>query len=844
MSQEKKIVPIVPFLERIFILPNGKLVQLMPHQKAILEHALTPNKNGILPYRQFVWSCGKKSGKTSIGAMIAAWFAFSGICGRNGEIYYLANDLEQSQSRGYRDLKRCIESNPVLLEACSDVHIKHIILKDGTMVQAISSDYAGAAGSNPNLSLFDELWGFTSEGARRLFDEMTPPPTRENAMRVITTYAGFVGESELLEDIYKRIVRPENLIDLGKYKNTETGELTQLPVYASGDSICLHPRSSVQFADGTRMRISKVVNEKIDKKVICMIDGKFEERPIVGWYRTKLGNRYYMRVGYENGRYRRTGTWVTNDHEIFTPNGKVRADNLRNGDLILTKKDAPNEKQMALIVGTLLGDAHLTSESAYRTELRMIHHKGQIEWIFLKTIALDRIGQNGSRWIRSMDGAINFESRSSQALLNLREMFYSNKKKIVPYDLVSRYMSPELLAAWYLDDGSRSNHGAAVIYTQSFSRIDCEYLCQKLVEYGIKCHVREYKRYGGSGCIIHISPIGLTYLSQKIGHLVPQSMRYKLADKAPEFDENSWNLGKSTQDAARAIIEHGAPPHDGPARWAYCVDVEEAHNFFSGNVLVRNCYWDHEPRMPWQDAKYYHEQINQPGFRLSAFRRIHRNEWVEAEEGMDMRFWDRCVDFAKENQYFAPISPSRDLSLAVGIDASLVKDRAAVVSAFRRHGKIWQGPYQVWQPTKEDPLNFERTIEKYLLELNKQFFLAIVYYDPWQMESSAQRLRERGLPMVPYPQTQPNTIKMTENFLDKLSEGNIIIIPDDDLRNEAMMVSIKEVPGRGRRFIKDNKNKKIDTLIAFSMAVLGATSCIPDYDEIGGQIIRLARRRT
>jgi hypothetical protein len=74
----------------------------------------------------------------------------------------------------------------------------------GATITAIASDYAGAAGSNPTISSFDELWGYTSENARRLWDEMVPVPTRKISCRLVTSYAGFEGESELLEELHKR----------------------------------------------------------------------------------------------------------------------------------------------------------------------------------------------------------------------------------------------------------------------------------------------------------------------------------------------------------------------------------------------------------------------------------------------------------------------------------------------------------------------------------------------------------------------------------------------------------------------------------------------------------------
>ena len=80
---------------------------------------------------------------------------------------------------------------------------RHFPAFDAT-ITAIPSNFATAAGGNQNISVFDELWAFTSERSRRLWDELVPPPTRQVACRLTTTYAGFEGESLLLEELHKR----------------------------------------------------------------------------------------------------------------------------------------------------------------------------------------------------------------------------------------------------------------------------------------------------------------------------------------------------------------------------------------------------------------------------------------------------------------------------------------------------------------------------------------------------------------------------------------------------------------------------------------------------------------
>jgi hypothetical protein len=54
------------------------------------------------------------------------------------------------------------------------------------------------------ISSFDELWGYTSGRSRRLWDEMVPSPARKISARLVTTYAGFDGESTLLQELCAR----------------------------------------------------------------------------------------------------------------------------------------------------------------------------------------------------------------------------------------------------------------------------------------------------------------------------------------------------------------------------------------------------------------------------------------------------------------------------------------------------------------------------------------------------------------------------------------------------------------------------------------------------------------
>ena len=55
----------------------------------------------------------------------------------------------------------------------------------------------------PTLGHFDELWGFTSQNAERLWDELQPVPSVKLSARFVTTHAGWEGESDLLYRLYQ-----------------------------------------------------------------------------------------------------------------------------------------------------------------------------------------------------------------------------------------------------------------------------------------------------------------------------------------------------------------------------------------------------------------------------------------------------------------------------------------------------------------------------------------------------------------------------------------------------------------------------------------------------------------
>lgn len=228
-------------------------IRLADHQKRIIRAALT-KVNGLFPFTTIVYSTIKKSGKTRLAAGIGAWYADTQ--GQYNEVYCLANDGKQSSDRILSAIRKGVELSPHL---DWEITKTRIVLPTGTFIEAIPCDPTGQAGANPGVTVWSEMWGFRHEYKERLWTEMTVPPTRYGkAFRLVESYAGYSGESNVLEHLYdvgvRHGMRHPLFPDIPVYINIpartfvywDTGEAArrmpwQTPEYYSEESQLLTP---------------------------------------------------------------------------------------------------------------------------------------------------------------------------------------------------------------------------------------------------------------------------------------------------------------------------------------------------------------------------------------------------------------------------------------------------------------------------------------------------------------------------------------------------------------------------------------------------------------------------
>lgn len=220
-SVEAAVAPpldVVTWGEKNFYIPTDegrpKLIKFLPHQKIIMR--LFFDKDVALylnckpNFQTLVYSTVKKSGKTAIAALVARWITET--WGSHAEVFALANDLEQARGRIYQAAITSIELDPRYRRADRGIANQWRVIERAasylpthSSLKAVSSDYKGEAGSNPVATLWSELWGYETEAAQRLWEELTPVPTRPRSIRYVETYAGYEGESSILNDLEDRL---------------------------------------------------------------------------------------------------------------------------------------------------------------------------------------------------------------------------------------------------------------------------------------------------------------------------------------------------------------------------------------------------------------------------------------------------------------------------------------------------------------------------------------------------------------------------------------------------------------------------------------------------------------
>ena len=188
--------------------------------------------------------------------------------------------------------------------------------------------------------------------------------------------------------------------------------------------------------------------------------------------------------------------------------------------------------QREVLVGTLLGDSHLSNYNTKENFKLMVQHglsqKAYTDWLY-------SIFKN---WVltppKVKDQIVNgklykkywFNTLSHGAFRFYAQQFYDGKRKTVPR-LIYKWLTPLGIAIWFMDDGSiKSNqHRALILNTQCYTDSDLHRLQKVLLDkYKIATTLRKQKE----GKQIYLLATSVQEFVNIIRPYILPEMEYKL----------------------------------------------------------------------------------------------------------------------------------------------------------------------------------------------------------------------------------------------------------------------------------------------------------------------------
>ncbi len=234
---------------------------------------------------------------------------------------------------------------------------------------------------------------------------------------------------------------------------------------------CFHYSTRVVLADGRTEKIGKIVNQRLPVDVLSYdpATGTIQPRRVVNWFDNGRADEFiqFQVAGGRSG-YRHFA--ATENHVIFTPQGRRRAGTLKVGDEVLLSVEdfRLTDDQLQLILGNGLGDGSIRKVGMHTAMFRVGHGAEQKDYLRWKHEMLAPF----ARAISRTGNGFGFDTLAMPAVLDLWSELYAEGRRAAPASALDR-LDARGLAAWYGDDGSfmgsyaRWGKGKAVLYNKS-----------------------------------------------------------------------------------------------------------------------------------------------------------------------------------------------------------------------------------------------------------------------------------------------------------------------------------------------------------------------------------------
>ena len=217
---------------------------------------------------------------------------------------------------------------------------------------------------------------------------------------------------------------------------------------------CFQYNTRVSLADGTSMKIGKIVNNRLPVEVLSYDADRdaVVPRKIVNWFDNGVTDRFLQFTVAKPGGNGRAQFACTPNHLISTPGGWKHAEELIVGDRVMQNVEHRlSNMQWEVLLGGLLGDGALSpTKSGHGARFRFGHGIAQTEYADWKGSLFANVA--GSRSV-SPGRAVFHDLTPLPELGELRRAVYIDGKKVISHDYL-KALTPLSLAIWYQDDAS------------------------------------------------------------------------------------------------------------------------------------------------------------------------------------------------------------------------------------------------------------------------------------------------------------------------------------------------------------------------------------------------------
>jgi len=366
---------------------------------------------------------------------------------------------------------------------------------------------------------------------------------------------------------------------------------------------CLSGDTNVTLADGSKMHIQKIVNQKLPVEVLTY-DSEQDAvvtRKVVNWFDNGPDGKFlHFRVARAQGAGANIGFAVTENHLVRTPGGWREAGELIVGDRVMQEVDQKlSEQQWQMLLGGLMGDGALSpSKSGHAARFRWGHGAKQAAYGDWKAEMFANVGVARST---NAKGAVFHDVTPLAELSELRRVVYmTGDRKTLTTEYI-KALTPLALAVWFMDDGTftvrskglqmrtAGGSGRVEICVQAFTEGSQQRLADHLRdEYGFDVKLRQ------AGvrkmAFIQFTTESSRRFLELVAPYVHPSMDYKLLPGLrgqfavkPEFDAPRKVLMPLPITAITP--KHF---HESQSRHRYDIEVEGTHNYFADGVMVHN----------------------------------------------------------------------------------------------------------------------------------------------------------------------------------------------------------------------------------------------------------------